>query len=425
MIGFIGLSHLGLNYSVATAAKGFRVAAYDPDPVLVARCQAGDFPIEEPGFNELFSANRGRLAYTADASLLAQCDLVFYSLDIRTDEANRSDVGPLTRLIDETAQYLSASATVVVLSQVPPGYTRQLIEKLGQRTDVAARSFYYQVETLIFGSAVQRAMAPERFIVGSADPSRELPLRFSEWHAAFECPVLAMRFESAELAKIAINFFLVSSVTTTNVLAEVCESIGADWSEIVPALRLDKRIGQFAYLKPGMGIAGGNLERDLVTVLNLPGRTGADSGVIRAWQANSAHRRRWALTQLEREVFNNVADPVVAIWGLTYKPDTHSIKNSPSLELVRQLRGKAVRAHDPVAVVDPAEFGWIERSATPLDALNGADVLVIMAAWKLYADAVPADMAARLKGKLVLDPYGALDPAACRAAGLAYRSLGC
>jgi UDPglucose 6-dehydrogenase len=425
MIGFIGLSHLGLNYSLATAAKGFDVLAFDPDPALAARCQAGDFPIEEPGFADLFAAHRARLTYTADATRLAQCDLVFYALDIRTDADNRSDVGPLTRLIGETAPHLAAAATMVILSQVSPGYTRRLVADLARRPEVAVKSFYYQVETLIFGSAVQRAMEPERYIVGSPDPAQPLPARFRDWHASFGCPVLVMRFESAELAKIAINFFLVSSVTTTNVLAEACESIGADWSEIVPALRLDKRIGPHAYLKPGMGIAGGNLERDLVTILSLPGREGADDGVIRSWQANSAHRRRWALTQLEREVFGRAGDPVVAIWGLTYKPDTHSIKNSPSLELVRQLRGRRVRAHDPVAVVDPAEFGWIERSADPLDALDGADALVIMAAWKLYSGVRPSDMAARLRGRLVLDPYGALDASACRAAGITYRSLGC
>src|ERR1043165_1698305 len=103
MIGFIGLSHLGLNYALATAAQGFDVVAYDPDPALAARCAAGEFPIEEPGFKELFAAHRPRLRYTADAAQLARCDLVFYALDIRTNEKNESDTGPLTKLIHDTA----------------------------------------------------------------------------------------------------------------------------------------------------------------------------------------------------------------------------------------------------------------------------------------------------------------------------------
>ena len=246
------------------------MVAYDPDPTLTARCAAGEFPIEEPGFSELFAQHRARLRYTSAETALAECDLVFYSLDVRTNERNESDPGPLTALIHATAPHLAAGTTAVVLSQVSPGYMRQLRAEL---RELSPADFYYQVETLIFGRAVERAMQPERFIVGADDPGRPLPAPFQAWHAAFECPVLVMRLESAELAKIAINFFLVSSVTTTNTLAEICEAIGADWNEIAPALRLDRRIGPHAYLTPGLGIAGGNLERDLVTVQSLAGQT--------------------------------------------------------------------------------------------------------------------------------------------------------
>ena len=100
-----------------------------------------------------------------------------------------------------------------------------------------------------------------------------------------------MRFESAELCKIAINCCLVSSISVANTLAELCEGIGADWSEIVPALKLDRRIGAYAYLAPGLGIAGGNLERDLATVVRLADGIGSDAGVVKAWVANSRHRK--------------------------------------------------------------------------------------------------------------------------------------
>ncbi len=425
MIGFVGLSHLGLVYSLATAAKGFDVAAFHPDAALAARCNAGTFPIEEPGFVDLFQAHRGRISYTADIGGLADCDLVFFALDIRTDETNRSDTAPLTRLIEETIPKLRTDAVVVILSQVSPGYTRRLVESLCARGDLRSRAVFYQVETLIFGAAVHRAMEPERYIVGVDDPATPLPRCFGEWHAAFGCPVLPMRYESAELAKIAINFFLVSSVTTTNVLAEVCESIGADWSEIVPALRLDKRIGPHAYLKPGLGVAGGNLERDLVTILSLPDRGRADDGVILAWQHNSAHRRDWPLRTLRREVLDANPQAVVAVWGLTYKQDTHSTKNSPSLALLAHLRDHQVRAHDPVAEIDPVQFGWIERCTSPAEAAMGADVLVVMTPWALYGNVDIATVAARMRGRIVLDPHGTLDPEACRAAGLVHRRLGC
>jgi UDPglucose 6-dehydrogenase len=425
MIGFIGLSHLGLNYSLATAAKGFEVVAYDPDATLAARCAQGDFPIEEPGFKELFAIHRARLHYTADAARLAACDLVFYALDIRTNDGNESDTDPLTKLIHDTAPVLSAGATVVLLSQVSPGYTRQLIAGLAKRPEVKVRTIYYQVETLIFGAAVQRAMEPERYIVGAADPSAPLPARFQEWHRAFGCLVLVMRLESAELAKIAINFFLVSTVATTNTLAEVCEAIGADWSEIVPALRLDRRIGPHAYLKPGLGIAGGNLERDLVTVRQLAARHGTDDKVIAAWQANSVHRRDWVLHRVQRELLDHNPNPIITVWGLAYKPDTHSIKNSPSVELLRALPGVRIRAHDPAAKIPAAEFPHVTVCPTPIEALDGADALLVMTPWKLYAGISVAELKTRLRGRLVIDPYAILDEKSCRAAGLAYHRLGC
>jgi len=424
-VGFVGLSHLGLNYGLATAAKGFDVIAYDPDAALSARCQAGDFPIEEPGFVELFAQHRARLKYTSDRALLSTCELVFYALDVRTDAENHSDLGALDGIIRDTAPHLPSSATVVLLSQVSPGYTRKLVADLGRRSEVKVKSVFYQVETLIFGAAVQRAMEPERYIVGAAMTEQPLPQCLREWHAAFDCPVLVMRYESAELAKIAINFFLVSSVTTTNVLAEVCEAIGADWNEIVPALRLDRRIGKYAYLTPGLGIAGGNLERDLVTVIDLSEEHKLDQSVVRSWQVNSARRRLWTLEWLERKPFAELADPVTGVWGLTYKPDTHSTKNSPALALLSKMRGRRVQAHDPVAILDSAKFDWVKRCVSPLEAVDGADALVIPSPWKVYSSVAIAEVRARMRGRLILDPYGALDQSACRAAGFDYHRLGC
>jgi UDPglucose 6-dehydrogenase len=420
MIGFIGLSHLGLNYSLATAAKGFEVVAYDPDSTLAARCSDGDFPIDEPQFGELFAQHRSRLRYVSTLESLAECDLIFYSLDVRTNEKNESDLGPLTALIHATSPTLSKGTTAVVLSQVHPGYTRRL------RADVAGLSradFYYQVETLIFGRAVQRAMQPERYIVGSADAARPLPKPYQEWLAAFGCPVLVMRLESAELAKIAINFFLVSSITTTNTLAEICEAIGADWNEIIPSLQSDQRIGPKAYLKPGLGIAGGNLERDLVTVQSIAARHGTEAGVVTAWQHNSAHRRNWVLQEVQR-AFPQRQNLVLAVWGLAYKENTHSTKNSTSLELMNVLRAHRFQAHDPVAQLDRAQFSHVAVFESPLAAVENAEGLLVMTPWSSYAAISPKQLKKCLRGNLIIDPYGVLDAGTCRALGFDYHRLG-
>jgi UDPglucose 6-dehydrogenase len=420
-IGFIGLSHLGLNYSLATAAKGFAVVAYDPNAALALNCAAGKFPIEEPGFAELFAQHRGRIRYTADLDELAACELVFYGLDVRTNEKNESDLGPLTSLIESTAPRLNSGATAVILSQVTPGYTRALSARLAGKS---AAKFYYQVETLIFGRAVERAMQPERYMVGAPNPVEPLPAPLRAWHAAFGCPVLAMRFESAELAKIAINFFLVSTVCTTNTLAEMCEVIGADWNEIAPALRLDQRIGPHAYLKPGLGVSGGNLERDLVTVRTLAARHNTETGIVAAWQHNSAHRKEWPLRMIRRHLLSTNPQPRLAIWGIAYKEDTHSIKNSPSVELMRALPGHTLHAYDPAAQIDPATIPHVSRHPKALDVLPGADALAIMTPWAEFKNIPPAEIRAKLKGSLVIDPYGVLDRAACAAAGLQILQLG-
>src|SRR5262249_33391294 len=187
---------------------------------------------------------------------------------------------------------LSPRALLVVLCQVPPGFTRGL--------PWSSERLFYQVETLVFGRAVERATRPERYIVGCAEPSKALPKVLATLLGAFGCPILPMRYESAELAKIAINCCLVASITTANTLAEISERIGAAWSEIVPALKFDARIGPGAYLAPGLGLAGGNLERDLATILGLSEAVGSEASVIRAFVANSRHRPDWAKPVLRR-----------------------------------------------------------------------------------------------------------------------------
>jgi UDPglucose 6-dehydrogenase len=393
---------------------------FDPDPDLVGRLSRAEFPIEEPGFAELQASNRLRLRYTTDPATLGQCEVVFFALDVRTNTRNESDHGPLRALVAEAAPFLAPGSTAVVLSQVPPGFMREL----ASTTRSAAGSWFYQVETLIFGAAVQRAMEPERYIIGALDPKTPLPAPYQAWLGAFGCPLLVMRLESAELAKIAINFYLVSTVATSNTLAEICEKIGADWSEIAPALRLDKRIGPHAYLKPGLGIAGGNLERDLVTVQTLARRYGTEAGIISAWQHNSVHAKAWALRTLRREVLATVPGARVALWGLAYKQDTHSIKNSAAIELIEALPACNLQGYDPQAHVKPDAYRNLQVHPSALSALPGADALVIMTPWKEFSAITAATIRSSLAGSVVIDPYGALNPDACAAAGLRYFQIG-
>lgn len=420
MIGFIGLSHLGIVYSAATAAKGFDVLGFDPDEMRCDDLAAGRLPVSEPGLPELFESHGARLRFTSEASELAACNVVFFSLDIPTDSSNRSDLEPLRNLINLTAAHLSPTATVVILCQVPPGFTRTL----GSEMERLGGALFYQVETLIFGNAVDRALEPERTIVGCADPRAPLTPAYAKWLAAFGCPVLTMRYESAELAKIAINLFLVSSVTTTNTLAEICERTGAEWSEIAPALRLDRRIGPHAYLSPGLGIAGGNLERDLVTVQNLATEHGTEAGIVAAWQLNSHYRRDWALRKLHDEVLSRIESPVLAIWGLAYKQDTHSTKNSPSLALCGALAPFHKNAFDPQVWLEPGVIPNLHQASSALEACRDADALIVMTPWKQFAGIAPEQIKAAMRGSVIIDPLGTLDRTAAEAAGFSCHRLG-
>ena len=423
MIGFVGLSHLGLVYGLTTAAKGFGVVGFDRDAALRGRLEQGQFPVSEPGLAELFAANKARVQFTADASALAQCRVVFYSLDVPTDGAGRSDLGPLSELIALTAPHLAADATAVILCQVPPGFTRSL---KAQGTRLGGH-LHYQVETLVFGNAVERALKPERYIVGCDDPRAALPEAYAQWLGAFGCPVLPMRYESAELAKIAINFFLVSSVSTTNTLAEVCERIGADWSEIAPALRLDARIGPKAYLAPGLGISGGNLERDLVTVQRLAAGTPADTGIVDAWQHNSAHRKDWLVRTL-REAFAHrglaLDDATVGVWGLAYKENTHSTKNSPALQFIAGLPACRKQAYDPVVKLAADAHPLFTQCDSALACCRDASALVIATPWPEFRAADLAAIRTAMSGGILLDPFGLLDGEHAAALGFDYYRLG-
>ena len=416
VIGFAGMTHLGVNSAAAAAARGYPTVWFDPDRALVGRLESGEFPVVEPGLMELAKANRERISYASDAKALSRCAVVYIACDVPTDERGDSDLSSVRRLIDTVSAGLARDAVLVVLCQVPPGFTRALEWPVAQR--------YYQVETLVFGRAVESAMHPERFIVGCADPAAPLPGPYRGFLEAFGCPVLPMRYESAELAKIAINCCLVASVTVANTLAELSERTGADWNEIVPALRLDRRIGQHAYLAPGLGLAGGNLERDLATVLRLAGETGAETGLIRSFVDNSRHRRDWALRTLHRELLAAKPDALVAVLGLTYKENTDSTRNSPSLALIWNLKPWRLRIHDPVVPVRVADHPRAVACANPLEAAAQADALVIMTPWPEYKGLAPAELARAMRGRIIVDPYRVLDTGAVAAVGFDYFTLG-
>jgi UDPglucose 6-dehydrogenase len=305
------------------------------------------------------------------------------------------------------------------MSQVPAGFTRRVAQRIKQARPELEFTLYYWMETLVFGDAVNRFLHPERLIIGCPDPEAPLDGRFEMALRRLECPIFRMRFESAELTKTAVNCYLAAAVTYANTLADLCEGVGADWAEMEAALRLDARIGTKAYIKPGLGIAGGNLERDLTTLQELSYQAGVDRSFLDALVGHNQRRYHWLLRQLQGRLLGHVESPVIAMWGLTYKKDTHSTKNSIAMRLLVDLGGAAeFHAWDPAVGVEGRD-GTDQYSV-----LDGADALLIMNDWDVFAAADVAEIARRLRGRLVIDCPGVLRERAAELGGLDYVVMG-
>jgi len=406
--GFVGLSHLGIISSIGWASFGAPVIAVDLDQGPVEALRRGTLPVHEPSLEELFGRARQQMTFSMDFSRLRDCPLVIVARDVPTDEANASDPSVVLRLLDAAVPHLQQEVALAVMSQVPTGFTRRLAERIRSRRPDLQFRLHYWVETLIFGNAVERYLKPERIIVGCAEPAAPLPPALEAGLRRFACPILPMAYESAELTKTAINLYLCAAVTYANTLSDLCERVGADWTEMMPALRLDRRIGPAAYIRPGLGIAGGNLERDMVTLRHLCDEHGVDGAFIATMLDYNARRAQWVHRKLEEHLFAEVTHPVIAVWGLAYKKNTRSTKNSMSLRVIRELGDRAdVRAYDPVVGPDDIDI-HVKVAADQAEALAGADCMLVLTDWDEFA--VPDSRALRsMRRPLIIDGVGVVD----------------
>jgi UDPglucose 6-dehydrogenase len=411
-VGFVGASHLGQVYSAATAAAGIEVTLIDPDGPLISTLRLAP-SVAEPGLDDAWRKTRNRRTCSTDIHKSRDCDLVFVSKDVPTDDNGESRADLIESLAHDVFAALSGSGIpVVLLSQVTPGTTRRLASEY--------ELLSYQVETLVIGQALSRASHPERHIVGVADVTVGLHPRHSEWLDVFPATIHVMNYESAELSKIAINLFLAASVSTTNSVAELARSLGASWDDIAPTLRTDRRIGPHAYLTPGLGLSGGNIERDLAAFLRLAKEGRVDSSVIEAFVRSSKHHRDWTLRQLATVDLPSRA--VVAVLGIAYKAGTASTKNSPALEVLDALVDCEIRVHDPHAVLDE-RHSQIRQIENWREAVTGADCLIVMTPSAEYASIDVDDILELVRGTTIIDPNRVLSRFDWKAAGYDYRSL--
>jgi len=398
-VGFVGLSHLGLVTSTVLSSFGVKTICFDTNKSLINELIQGVSTISEPYLQEFLNANKKLQTFTSDISDLENCDLVYISCDVPTNSEGTSNTRLIEDLINLIQQNLKV-ATIVILSQVYPGFTRKI-------SQISSCDIFYQVETLIFGDAINRSRNQTRIIIGSKSKSDKLPPHLIQILKFYNCPIFVFDFESAELTKVAINSFLASDVALTNTLAEFSEKMNADWGNIVEALVLDQRIGAHRYLKPGLGIAGGNIERDLKTLLTLSSQLGVNDNILKAIVSVNQYHLDWAFRKLRENCILDSPQKRIGILGLTYKENTNSLKNSPALRLIEQLpKTFRISAFDPVIKsLDLIPEYPISLVASPVKLIQESDVILIMTPWDEFRSVFDLVDSSDIKGKILIDPF--------------------
>jgi len=379
--GFIGLTHLGAVASISWASKFDRVIGFDLYEDLVNSFDSGVSAFKEPKMQDMLEEFKEKMEFTKDFRKLSQCNSVFITHDIVTDEKNRSQYKDFYALIDKAIPYLPQNIIIILMSQISVGMTRELIKHIKEKRPKLRFDIIYYVDTLVIGIAFERFLHPERIIIGTEDGTEKVlddyPFLKRQLNS-FDAPVLIMKYESAEMTKICINLYLFTSVMYANIVADLCEKYNADMIEIIPALRLDKRIGKYSYICPSLGVTGGHLERDMRTIERMQKEAKIDSDLIEKIIDFNDKRYRWVEDKLNSHLYPKFKNPKICIFGLAYKKGTASVKNSLAIKIINSLPDKIkFCAYDPY-VKELNVKKKIKLFDDPYKAVENSDCLIIL-----------------------------------------------
>jgi UDPglucose 6-dehydrogenase len=404
-VAVIGLWHLGSVVATCSAAAGHTVRGWDPDVKVVSKRSEAFPPVSEPGVASLARAglDSGALRFELERrAAVFDADLVWITFDTPVDEDDRADVdGVIAQVVDLFGE-LSEGALVVVSSQLPVGSTARIERAWEAVAGPRHVTFASVPENLRLGRAVDAFTNPDRIVAGVRNERDRV--RIAELFAPITNRIEWMSVESAEMTKHAINAFLATSVAFINELAELCETCGADAKDVERGLKSERRIGPSAYLSPGAAFAGGTLARDVMALKSLGATAGRKTALLDGVEASNREHRHWTERRLVEEV-GSLSGKRIAVWGLTYKPGTDTLRRSMSTDLCRWLleQGADVRVHDPEAEALPFELNRVERFDTALDAVRSSSVLVVATEWPEYRSVDPDELATALPSGLVID----------------------
>lgn len=433
-VSVIGCGYLGAVHAAAMADLGHEVIAVDVDAEKVAALSTGTPPFFEPGLPEILSSSlaSGRLRFTTDIAEVAGCELHFIAVGTpQSDDSGAADIRFVDAAVDALLPNLGPEDVVVGKSTVPVGTAQRLAEKLLSAGYSA--TLVWNPEFLREGFAVKDTLSPDRLVFGVADgvgQDRALAAVREVYAAAIDAgtPVVETDLATAELVKTAANAFLATKISFINAMSEIAEATGANVTELADAIGYDTRIGR-RFLNAGVGFGGGCLPKDIRAFSARAEELGLGSSVAFLGEVDAINLRQRQRV-IDRVISDGGGDPddlKVAVLGLAFKPQSDDVRDSPALDVARGLAeaGALVTAYDPEAM-GPAQkrFPELKVASTLQQALLDADIAVLVTEWPEFVQLDPRTAGDLMAHKRIVDARNVLDPAAWRAAGFHYSSLG-
>jgi UDPglucose 6-dehydrogenase len=433
----IGTGYVGLVTGACLADVGNHVLCLDTDERKIARLRAGEIPIYEPGLEAIVRANvaAGRLQFTTDPAEGARYALLqMIAVGTPPGEDGSADLSHVIAAARGIATHMDGPRIIVDKSTVPVGTADRVREAvaqvLSQRGVRHAFSTVSNPEFLKEGAAVEDFMRPDRIVIGAEDPQaiaamRELYAPFQRNHDRIQ----VMDIRSAELTKYAANAMLATRISFMNELALLAERLGADIEHVRMGIGSDPRIG-YHFLYPGAGFGGSCFPKDVSALIRTAAENGVDLKVMRAVEEANERQKNVLAEKIVRRFGEQLEGRRFAIWGLSFKPNTDDMREAPSRVVIAALRsrGAEVVAFDPVAVEEARRIfsgdAGVSFAGSAMDAVKGADALVIMTEWKAFRSPEFDELRANLRQPVIFDGRNLYEPAVVASHGLEYHAIG-
>jgi UDPglucose 6-dehydrogenase len=434
-VAMIGTGYVGLVSGACFSEFGVSVTCVDKDADKIERLNRGEMPIFEPGLEQLVAVNKaaGRLSFTTDlGTALDGAEAVFIAVGTpsrRGDgHADLSYVFAAAAEIAETLAQLPVNHTVVVTkSTVPVGTGRRVERILSMRLPAGSFDVASNPEFLREGSAIQDFMRPDRVVIGTDSEHARTVLR-ALYRPLYllETPVAFTTIETAELIKYAANAFLATKVTFINQIADLCEAVGADVQDVAHGIGLDGRIGR-KFLHAGPGFGGSCFPKDCAALVRTAEEAGRPVTMIEDVLRINDARKRGMADRIAAAVGGDVAGKTLAVLGLTFKPNTDDMRDSPSLSILPPLAeaGATIRAFDPEGMDEAKKLlPDLDYCGDAYQAIEGADALVLLTEWNEFRGLDLERVKTLLRAPIVIDLRNIYQPQDMADAGFVYHSIG-